>query len=164
MSNLLTSPVGQIHFMAAENPTKEGKYTVKLVLDAKKDKEFLSTVSEINKAIVVTAKTYRGENAALIALLDEGKVTVEARSNYKPTVWDAEGNQLEEAPSFFSGDKGTAQMIVSPYKGTKGGSINLVGIIVQELKSSETNTGGDGTSRETRLAQLRAAVEAATKG
>lgn len=160
--NLITSPVGEIQFMAAEKPTKDEKYTVKLAFDSKVDKEFLAQISAINKAVVVTSKTYRGESEAVLKVLNEGKSMIEARTKFKPTVWDSQGNELDEAPMFFKDGKGTAQMIVSPFKGTKGGSINLVGIIIHSIENAQNiSTGGD---RETRLAQLRAAVDAATKG
>ena len=168
--NLLTSPVGSIQFMAAENPVKQSKaddkmvYTIKLALDSKKDKEFLAQVAQINDAKVVTAQTYRGKVQAVKDLLATGKSLVSANSNYKPEIYDSKGNKLEEAPMFFGDSKGTAQMIVQPYQGEKGGTINLIGIIVHSVENAE-GTGGDKgtTDREGRLAQLRAAVEAATK-
>ncbi len=170
--NLLTSPVGSIQFMAAENPTRQSKsddtlvYTVKLAFDVKKDKEFLSQISDINHAKVVTSATYRGDPkskgyAATKAVLDSGKALVSANSIYKPEMYDNKGNKLEEAPMFFADSTGTAQMIVEPWTGEKGGTVNLVGIIIHSVENVE---GADnGTTRETRLAQLRAAVEAATK-
>lgn len=172
--NLLTSPVGSIHYMAAENPTKQSKsddklvYTIKLAFDVKKDKEFLTQVSAINHAKVVTAQTYRGDPttkgyAATKALLDSGKALVGANSNFKPEIYDNKGNKLEEAPMFFGDSTGTAQMIVQPWKGDKGGTINLIGIIVHSVENAEGTEGSSGSDRESRLAQLRAAVEAATK-
>lgn len=163
--NLLTSPIGEIQFMAAENPVKDTNdkavYTLKLAFDAKKDKEFLDVVSKINDSKVVTEKSYRGKSAAIKAILATGKALVSASSQFKPTVYDTNGNEMEEAPYFFAESKGTAQMIVQPYEGKKGGTINLIGIIVHNLENPEGT--GEGVSRETRLAQLRAAVEAATK-
>ena len=156
--NLLKSPVGSIQFLAAENPVKQSKsddklvYTIKLAFDSKKDKDFLNKVAEINDAKVVTAQTYRGKSPEIKALLATGKSLVSASSKYKPEVFDAEGNQLEEAPYFFPESTGTARMIVQPYVGDKGGTINLVGIIINSIDNpSETA----GTDRETRLAQLR---------
>ncbi len=167
--NLLTSPVGSIQFMAAENPVKQSKsddklvYTIKLALDVKKDAAFLEQVAAINDAKVVTSSTYRGKVEATKALLATGKALVSANSNFKPEIYDNKGNKLEEAPMFFADSAGTAQMIVQPYKGEKGGTINLVGIIVHNVENAES-TGTSGSSdRESRLAQLRAAVEAATK-
>lgn len=163
--NLLTSPKGQIMFLAGERPVKDSKtgdeyYSIKLAFDQKKDKEFLDTVSQINDAKVVTARTYRGKSAALEAVLATGKAFVEAKSKYKPEMYDSKGNKLDEAPMFFSDSTGTAQMIVQPWKGDKGGTINLIGVIVHSIENAE---GSETTDKETRLAQLRAAVEAATK-
>jgi hypothetical protein len=166
--NLITSPVGGIQFLAAGKPVtdkKTGKesYSINLLFDLKKDKGFLDTIAALNDAKVVTAQTYRGKNEAIKATLAQGKARVEAKSNFKPTVYDTAGNELEEAPMFFQDSEGTAQMIVQPYSSDKGGTINLVGIIIHSLSSPEKSTG-DGVDRESRLAQLRAAVEAATKG
>ena len=167
--NLLTSPVGSIQFMAAENPVKQSMsddkqvYTIKLALDCKKDKEFLAQVAEINDAKVVTAQTYRGKVQATKDLLATGKALVSANSNYKPELYDNKGNKLEEAPLFFGDSTGTAQMIVQPWKGDKGGTINLVGVIIHSVENAEGTGSSNTGDRETRLAQLRAAVEAATK-
>jgi hypothetical protein len=167
--NLLTSPVGTIQFMAAENPVKQSKsddkqvYTIKLAFDVVKDAAFLAEVAEVNDAKVVTAQTYRGKSPEIKALLSTGKALVGANSNFKPEVYDSKGNTLEEAPNFFGDSTGTAQMIVQPWKGDKGGTINLIGIIIHEVNSPEgTNTIGTG-DREARLAQLREAVALATK-
>lgn len=166
--NLLTSPVGSIQFMAAENPVKQSKsddklvYTIKLALDVKKDKDFLAQISEINDAKVVTAQTYRGKQQEIKDLLATGKALVGANSNFKPEIYDNKGNKLEEAPLFFGDSTGTAQMIVQPYHGDKGGTINLIGIIVHSVENTEGDTSS-GSDRESRLAALKAAVEAATK-
>lgn len=165
--NLLTSPVGSIQFMAAENPVKQSKsddkqvYTIKLAFDVKKDREFLDKVAAINDTKVVTQQSYRGKVQAVKDLLATGKALVSANSNFKPEIYDNKGNKLEEAPMFFGDSVGTAQMIVQPYKGDKGGTINLIGIILHEVSTPENE--GNTTDRESRLAQLRAAVEAATK-
>ena len=165
--NLLTSPVGEIVFMAAENPVKATKtddklvYTIKLALDSNQNADWLAEIAAINDAKVVTAKTYRGKSDAVKAVLATGKSMVSASSKFKPEVFDGQGNKLEEAPMFFAESTGTAQMIVQPYVGAKGGTINLVGIIVHDITSPEGT--GDTTDRETRLAQLRAIVAAETK-
>lgn len=162
--NLLTSPVGSIQFMAAENPVKSTndklQYTIRVAFDNKKDAGFLKEVAEINDAKVVTERSYRGKSDSVKALLATGKSLVSANSNYKPTIYDSKGNELEEAPMFYADSTGTAQMIVQPWKGDKGGTINLIGIIVHEVTSPED---GGTSDREGRLAQLRAAVAAATK-
>ncbi len=159
-TNILTSPVGQIIFMAAETPVTDKKtgrvtYSVKLAIDPKDDKEgWLSTVSDINSAKVVTAQTYRGKSEELKAVFATGKVCVESKSNFKPEVYDKAGNIMTDNPFFFTGSTGTAQMYVEPYHGEKGGTINLVGIKIHSLDSHEGATSG--VERETRLAQLRA--------
>ncbi len=164
--NLLTSPVGSIQFMAAEKPVKSTNdkmvYTVRLAFDSKKDAAFLKQVADINDAKVVTERSYRGKSDSVKALLATGKSLVSANSNFKPTVYDAKGNELDEAPMFFAESTGTAQMIVQPYTGDKGGTINLIGIIVHNVESPEGTSGGS-EDREGRLAQLREAVKAATK-
>ena len=166
---LLTSPVGTVHWMAAAKPVTDSKtgkenYSLKLSFDVVKDAAWLATVSEINDAKVVTAKTYRGKQESIKELLATGQAFVEAKSSYAPQVYDSKGNQLEEAPMFFKESTATAQMIVQPWIGEKGGTFNLVGIIIHTIESPEGTGTTDGTDRETRLAQLRAAVEAATKG
>lgn len=163
--NLWTSPVGTIVFMAAENPVKESngesKYSIRLAFDAKADEAFLNQVASVNDTKVVTAKTYRGKSDKIKAILDTGKALVSATTKFKPDVFDSQGNKMEAAPYFFEDSTGTAQMIVQPYKGDKGGTINLMGIIVQSIESPEHGGTGD---RATRLAQLQEAVDAATKG
>lgn len=164
---LMTSPVGEIQFLAANTPIKDSKtgketYTINLAFDVKKDAKWLEQIADINDAKVVTAQSYRGKSAAVKAVLASGKARIEAKSNFKPAIYDKNGNELEEAPMFFADSTGTAQMIVSPYRGEKGGTINLVGIIVHSVSSPES--ADSNTDRETRLAQLRAAVESATKG
>ena len=166
--NLLTSPVGSIQFMAAENPVKSTNdkmlYTIRVAYDSKKDAAWLKQVAELNDAKVVTAHSYRGKSEAVKALLATGKSLVSASSKFKPQLYDNKGNELEEAPMFFGDSTGTAQMIVQPYVGEKGGTINLIGIIVHEVSTPEgTGSEGGTTDREGRLAQLRAAVAAATK-
>lgn len=165
--NLLTSPVGELHFMAVNNPvtnTKTGKSKreICLLLDSKEAADFIAQIAEVNSGIPVTATTYRGKDKNLKAELAKGKTKISAGTQFEVPVYDSKGNKLEENPNFFAGDKGTAQMVVQPYtKSEKGGAINLVAVIIHSIES--TNTGG-GTDRETRLAQLRSAVEQATKG
>lgn len=158
--NILKSPKGQIQWMAAENPVEDKKtgkksYSIKLAFDVKKDKKWLDSISEINDAKVVTAQTYRGKNEDVRAVLATGKAFVEARSNFKPEVYDADGNVLEEAPMFFAYSTGTAQMYVQPYTSDKGGTINLVGIKIHTIETPPREAN-EAVDRETRLAQLRA--------
>lgn len=163
--NILTSPVGSIHFMAAEKPVKSTNdkmvYTIRIAFDSKKDAAFLKQIAEINDAKVVTEKTYRGKSEATKAILSGGKSLVSANSNFKPMVFDSEGNEIENAPMFFADSKGTAQMMVQPFVGGKGGTINLVGIKIHDITTTEGT--GETTDRESRLAQLRAAAKAETE-
>lgn len=158
-NNLMTSPIGELVFMATERPITDSKtnkqqYTVKLAFDVKKDKNFLAQIAEINDAKVVTAQTYRGKSDKLKAILASGKALIEAKSNFKPTVYDSAGNELEESPMFFADSTGTAQMIVQPYRGDKGGTINLIGVVIHNVNSPEGTGGGNGSSRETQKANL----------
>lgn len=165
---LRVSPVASIEFMAAANPVKQSKsddkevYTIKLAFDVKKDKEFLDFVSEINDAKVVTERTYRGKSDSIKELLSAGKALVGANSQFKPTIYDSKGNELEEAPLFFPESTGTAQMIIQPYEGKRGGTINLIGIIIHSVETPE-GVEGSGKGKEAILADLRAIVAQATK-
>ncbi len=154
---LMKSPVGEIQFLAVENPVKStsGKevYTVKLAFDVKKDKEWLAQISEINDAKVVTAQTYRGKSEAVKAILAQGKALVGADSKFQPETFDSAGTPLEENPRFFADSSGTAQMIVQPYQSDKGGTINLLGVVIHTIENAEGSSSG--TDRETRLVQLR---------
>lgn len=158
--NLIKSPVGDIQFLATANPVSKSKgsedkvYTIKLALDSKKDAKFLAEISAINDAKVVTSQTYRGKDAKIKELLASGKSLVAANSKFQPQVYDAKGNQLEEAPLFFADSTGTAQMIVQPYVSDKGGTINLVAVVIHSVSSPEGST--TGTDRETQLARIRA--------
>jgi len=167
--NLLTSPVGSIQFMAANTPVKQSKaddklvYTIKLALDVKKDKEFLAIVNEINDAKVVTSDTYRGKVQAVKDLLATGKALVSANSNFKPEIYDSNLNVLEEAPLFFGDSTGTAQMVVEPWKGPKGGTINLIAIILHSVETNEDSEKKVSLSREDRIAQIRASMESSNR-
>lgn len=165
--NLLTSPVGEIQFMAVGRPVANSKggevYTIRLALDSKADAEWISKIADINSNKPVTAQSYRGKSEAVKEILASGKTLISAETKFEVPVYDKEGNQLEEAPSFFADSTGTAQMVVQPYtKSEKGGTINLVAVIIHSIDSA--TTGSSDESRESRLAQLKAAVAAATKG
>lgn len=166
MTNLLTSPVGEIQFLAINRPVTNSKgtevYSIRLALDSVKDADFIAQIAEINSNKPVTAASYRGKSKEVKELLAQGKTLISAETKFEVPIYDKEGNKLEEAPMFFADSKGTAQMVVQPYtKSAKGGTINLVAVI---LHSIESENSGNGVDRETRLAQLRSAVEAATKG
>ncbi len=158
--SLIKSPVGDIQFMAVTNPVSKSKgseekvYTVKLALDSKKDAKFLADISAINDAKVVTAQTYRGKDKNIKEILANGKSLVAANSKFKPQLYDKTGNQLEESPNFYADSTGTAQMIVQPFVSDKGGTINLVAVVIHNLENpSGTSTTVD---RETQLARIRA--------
>lgn len=162
--NLLTSPIGEIQFLAVNRPVTNSKgsevYSIRLALDTEKDAEFISKIADINSNKPVTAQTYRGKNTEVKELLAKGKTLISAETKFEVALYDNKGNKLEDAPMFFADSKGTAQMVVQPYtKSAKGGTINLVAVIIHNIESENT-TGG--TDRETRLAQLKAAVNAAT--
>lgn len=162
--NLKKSPIGEIQWMAAVTPYKDKKtgkesYSLKLAFDVKKDAKWLEEISELNDAKVVTAQKYKGKKGTpayekAMSVLSTGKAFVEAKSNFKPEVYDKEGNILEEAPYFYTGSTGTAQIYYEEYRGEKGNTINLVGIKIHTLESPE-GTEPTGVDREIRLAQLR---------
>lgn len=158
MTEAIKSPVGEIVWMAvakAKKDEKTGKeyYSARLAFDVKTDAEFLSKISAVNKAMVVTAQSYRGDSDSIKALLSKGKAIVGAKSLYQPLTFDKDGNEVE-APGFFAESTGTARMIVEPYTGSsKGGTVNLVGVQIETLNTPE----GTGTAdRETKLAEIRA--------
>jgi len=164
--NLLTSPVGDITFLAVNRPVTNTKgnevYSIRLAFDSKKDAEFISQISDINSNKPVTAQSYRGKSDAVKAILAEGKTLISAETKFEVALYDSDGEKLEEAPMFFADSKGTAQMIVQPYtKSERGGTINLVSVIIHSVEGAESSSTGD---RETRLAALREAVATATKG
>lgn len=156
----LTSPVGQIWFLAANNPVtnkKTGKqqYSIGLIFDTKKDAEWITELTSVNDALITTAETYKirgGKNKELKAILDSGKVKVEARTKFKPIVFDSKGNELDEAPYFFPESTGTAQMIVDTFESEEGGGIKLEGIMVHNIDTPE---GSGGMTQEERAAKLR---------
>lgn len=161
--NLLTSPVGEIQFLAVNRPVKNSKgtevRTVRIAFDSKKDADFISQIAAINSSKPVTASTYRGKNAEIKALLEKGKTLISAETRFEVPVYDGNGNKLEEAPNFFKESTGTAQMVVQPYtKSAKGGTINLMAVIIHTMEG-----GGETLSAEERLAKLNALREAAVK-
>jgi hypothetical protein len=165
-SNLLTSPVGEIQFLAVNRPVTTSKgtevYSIRLALDSVKDAEWIAKIAEINSSKPVTADTYRGKSKEVKELLAQGKTLISAETKFEVALYDKKGEKLEEAPMFFADSHGTAQMVVQPYtKSAKGGTINLVAVIIHNVESENGNSGA--VDRETRLAQLRSAVEAATK-
>lgn len=155
-TEMKTSPVGEIFFMAVENTVKDSNndpcYTMRIAFDIEKDKEWLEWVSEINNTKVVTSDTTRSKSDSVKEVLSQGKALVSANSKYKPEVFSAAtGAKMEDNPMFFSGSSGTAQMIVEPYRGEKGGTINLIGVIIHSLEQGEVTT----VDRAARAAQLQ---------
>lgn len=156
--NLLTSPVGEIQFMAVNRPvankkTGEERREISLLLDSEAASEFIAAVSAINSGIPVTEHTYRGKNKELKASL-KGKTKITAGTKYEVAVYDSKGNKMEEAPNFFAESTGTAQMVVQPYtKSEKGGSINLVAVIIHNIEGGTTELTPE--ERRQKLAELR---------
>ena len=138
MSNeLITSPLGEIRFLALRNKVKKKPndteatvFAVRLEFDGtkKENLEFKKKLEAINSAIIGT------KSAA------PGNFTVQASSKYDVKVIDNLGNQLDKAeyPSFPKGSSGTASIVIKPYTGNKlGGSINLVAVGLGELQLAE---------------------------
>lgn len=158
----ITSPVCSIHFMAAEYPVKnrkgEDEYTITLIADEKKDKSWLDAVSLINEAKVVTSSTYRGKSERMKEALKGGKAKVTITSKFKPRVFDAEANELEEAPLFAVESTGTAQVMAGIYEGKAGGTLNLKEIYIHSIDTPEGASTGGGMTQEERRAALKAAA------
>lgn len=164
MTNLLTSPVGEIQFLAVHQPVTNSKgsevYSIRLAFDTEKDAEFISKIADINSSKPVTASTYRGKSKEVKELLSQGKTLISAETKFEVALYDNKGNKLEDAPMFFADSKGTAQMVVQPYtKSAKGGTINLVAVIIHNIQSENS---GSGIDREAKLAQLRVEIANAT--
>ena len=164
--NLLNSPVGEIQFMAVGRPVPSSKggevYAIRLAFDTKADAEWIAKIAAINPNKPVTAQSYRGKNDEIKALLATGKTLISAETKFEVPVYDKEGNQMEDIPSFFKDSTGTAQMVVQPYtKSAKGGTINLVAVIIHSIDSATAAT--DGSSRADKAAQLQALIDKVTK-
>jgi hypothetical protein len=156
-TKLITSPIGQIQFLALNRKVTKAKtegspegYLARVKFDAstKEGKEWKDAITAINPGIV--GKTHTD---------NKDEFTVRAFSLYLPEVMDGNGNNLEELPNFYQDSKGTASITIQPYEGkNKGeGSINLVGLTIHELDVGE-HTGGVEGSREAALAAMRAAL------
>lgn len=163
-NDYLTSPIGDIQFLALKNTVQNRKdvavYSIRLAFDSEKDAKWISDIAAINMNKPVTAGTYRGKSDAVKEVLAQGKTLISADTQFEVAVYDKEGNLLEEAPQFFAGDTGTAQMVVQPYtKSAQGGTINLMAVIVHNVE----NENSGGLDREARLAQLKETIALATK-
>lgn len=151
---LLTSPVGEIQFMALNNKVSktvsndsELGYTVRIKYTnkTKEGAEWEKTIKAINPALV---STKHAEKA--------GEYTVRAFTKFDPLVLDAQGNEVEEKPNFYANSKGKASMTISPFMGNKlGGAINLVAVTIHELEEGEAPVS---TAKEEILSQIRAAL------
>lgn len=158
--NLLTSPKGEIQFLALNRkvakdmkPNSTQGYAVRLKFDetTAEGKAWKATISKINPNLIgnkhVNSKT---------------EYTVRAFTQFEVSVVDGAGNDVSESPNFFKDSKGEARMIVQPYTGNElGGTINLVGVVINNIEHAE-NEGGM-SSRDELRAQLQAAIDDATK-
>lgn len=156
-SSYLTSPIGEIQFMALAKPVKKyiGNdaplvYTIRLKFDGSTNegKAWKKEIEKINPNLIGTKHT----NSST-------EFTVRASTKFEVKVTDSKGNELEEAPMFFGDSKGTAKMVVEPWTGNSmGGSINLAAVVIDTLDNS--TSGGD---RESKLDALKATLAQATK-
>lgn len=156
-TDLLTSPTGEIQFMALANPVSKKigddankVYGVRLKFDASTEegKAWKEAITSINSSLIGTTHVN-----------SKNEFTVRAFSKFQPKVTDAKGNEIEEMPYFFNDSKGTAKLIVQPYTKNKlGGTINLVAVVICSLESGQKTEG-----REERLAALKNALQEATK-
>lgn len=133
LSDFITSPVGEIKFLALKhkvsgnmNNTGEPVYTIKLAFDgtSPEDKAFKAAIEEVNPKIL-------GVKHA-----PAGGYTVLAKTYFDVKVLDAEGNTIEheDLPVFITGSTGTARMIVKPcHKSELGGLINLICVQILTL-------------------------------
>lgn len=156
-SSYLTSPIGEIQFMALAKPVKKYigddaplVYTIRLKFDGSTNegKAWKKEIEKINPNLIGTKHT----NSST-------EFTVRASTKFEVKVTDSKGNELEEAPMFFGDSKGTAKMVVEPWTGNSmGGSINLAAVVIDTLDNS--TSGGD---RESKLDALKATLAQATK-
>lgn len=147
---MITSPKGTIVFMALDKPVRNKykdreEYSLRLEFDGS-ETEFRKQIEEINPGLVVTSNVTK-----------EGNYRVNASTKFQPNVLDADGNSLSDyIPSGGSGTTGTAIMVVKPFKGNKGGSINLDSVAILELETTGETNAGSGS-----VDALRAALKAA---
>lgn len=159
----LTSPVGEIQFlalnnkvskkMALPNSTYEGPkgYAARVKFDSntKEGAKWRKEIEAINPNLI-----------GIKHVSQPGEFTVRAFSLYKPEVRDGNNNPLEEAPNFYADSKGTARMVVTPYTGNSlGGTINLAAVMIYTLENKEQDQG----DKLDRLAQLQAELDNAAK-
>ena len=144
MSDLITSPVGEIQFLALSRPVKtfDGDsevYKIRCKFDGTtaEGMAFRAAVEAVNaKKIVTTEKNAEGR----IVDLPEGFFIVNAQSKYVPTVLDANGTELtEDAIPYFDSrtDTGTAKFQAKVDTRGKQGTIHLTGVVLQDLTLAE---------------------------
>lgn len=153
---VITSPVGQIQFMALNRkvknkPTDEepSVYTIRLAFDGNtaEGAEFRDTISEVNAGLIGTKHAPA-----------EGWYTVKASTKFDVEVLGPDGETMEEVPYFTKGSTGTAAISVKPYTGNSlGGSINLTGVAILELDIAESESSGNTVSEQT-VNSLRDAI------
>ncbi len=150
--SLITSPVGEIQFLALNNKvnknmTKDSAegYAIRLKYDGntKEGAAWRKTIEQINPGIVGAKHINKA-----------GEFTVRAFSKFDVLVLDASGNEIEERPNFYAGSKGTASMTLQPYtENAMGGAVNLVAVTIHSFDNSEATE--TTSSREDLLKHLR---------
>lgn len=156
-SNLLTSPWGEIQFLALNTkvkkyPTEDAPdvYTVRLRFDGSTEagKAWRAAIEDINPNLIGTKH-----------INSPDEFTVRAATQFDVMVTDANGNEMDDAPNFYSdSSSGTARMVVQPYtKNTMGGTINLVAVAIGEDFDPGESKGGS-VDRSAILDQIRKAV------
>lgn len=137
MSDQLTSPVGQILFLAVNQPVKNSysgkdEYTARMMFDGStpEGKAFKAALHSLNKKLVGPQEP-RDDVPA-------GWFTVNAKSDYKPQVVDGQGEAVTEVPYFTKGSTGQAIVHLKTFQGEKGGSVKLTGIAILDLELAES--------------------------
>ena len=149
-NNTITSPTGNIKFLALRTPVKtydgtKDVYKIRLEIDGTTPEgmAFREAISQVNAKKIVT------DGCA------EGHFAVNAQSQYEPKVLNAAGEEVE-APYFNSKeDTGTAFFQALVDTRGKQGTLHLTGVVLQDLELTEKSE----TSTTAVLDGLRAAIE-----
>jgi len=159
MSTYITSPTGTIQFLALNrkvakdmNAGSSEGYAIRLKFDGAtaEGAEFKAAIAKINPNLIGTKHTDT-----------KSEYTVRAFTLFAPEVMDGNGNTMEELPNFYKDSVGTAVMVVQPYLGNSlGGTINLAGVVIHSIETTESETGGSSSDL---LAQLRETLKNAAK-
>ena len=156
MSNLITSPVGEIKFMALSHKVRKKPgdeeatvYTMRLEFEGTNQEAlaFKEQLEAINPSLIGTKTVNKA-----------GNFTVNASSKFEVKVLDSDGNQLtaDQVPSFPKGSTGQASMVVKPYTGNSlGGTINLIAVGLKDLNLAEATGSSNDSSH---LDELRAKI------